>query len=84
MVNIKLKKAEELLLEASKDKGIPRNVKNSIEECIKILHESKESEKVKLSTIISILDEISGDPNIPLYGRTKIWNLVSKLEEINI
>ncbi|MCK4532040.1 MAG: UPF0147 family protein, partial [Candidatus Aenigmarchaeota archaeon] len=43
----------------------------------------KESENVRISTVISVLDESSNDPNISLYARTKIWDVVSKLEELN-
>jgi uncharacterized protein (UPF0147 family) len=28
-----------------------------------------------------MLDEITNDPNMPMYARTKIWNVVSLLEE---
>jgi len=29
------------------------------------------------------LDEISQDPNCPLFARTKIWNILSQLETIS-
>ncbi|MEE9323834.1 MAG: UPF0147 family protein [Candidatus Aenigmarchaeota archaeon] len=79
----KVKKALELLEDVMKDRGVPRNVKTSIEESIKDLKEEKEGENVKISTLISVLDEASNDPNISLYARTKIWDVVSKLEELN-
>ncbi|MGL6298455.1 MAG: UPF0147 family protein, partial [Methanobacteriaceae archaeon] len=34
------------------------------------------------STVISMLDEISNDPNIPIHARTLIWEILSKLESI--
>ena len=37
---------------------------------------------IRASNAISTLDEISQDPNCPLYARTKIWNAVSVLETI--
>jgi len=42
----------------------------------------KEIDEVKLASAVHILDEISNDPNMPLYARTQIWNIVSQLEEI--
>ncbi|MCW4013886.1 MAG: UPF0147 family protein, partial [Candidatus Bathyarchaeota archaeon] len=31
---------------------------------------------------ISVLEEISQDPNMPMYSRTRIWNAISVLEGI--
>jgi len=28
------------------------------------------------------MDEISNDPNIPMYTRTQVWNIVSILESM--
>lgn len=79
----KIEKALELLEDIMRDRGVPRNVKSSIEESINSLKGEKESESVRISTVISVLDESSNDPNISLYARTKIWDVVSKLEELN-
>lgn len=79
----KIEKALELLEDIMRDRGVPRNVKSSIEESINSLKGEKESENVRISTVISVLDESSNDPNISLYARTKIWDVVSKLEELN-
>jgi len=37
---------------------------------------------VRVSTAISILDEITNDPNIPSYTRTQIWNIVTMMEMV--
>lgn len=79
----KIEKAIELLEDIMNDRGVPRNVKSSIEESINSMKEEEESENVKISTLINVLDESSNDPNISLYARTKIWDVVSKLEELN-
>jgi uncharacterized protein (UPF0147 family) len=79
----KIEKAIELLEDIMNDRGVPRNVKSSIEESINSMKKEEESENVKISTLISVLDEASNDPNISLYARTKIWDAVSKLEELN-
>ncbi len=79
----KFEKAVSLLEEILNDRGVPRNIKNLIEETINNLKEEKETEKVKISTLVSVLDEASNDPNISLYARTKMWNIVSKLETLN-
>ena len=38
---------------------------------------------VRINGAISILDEVANDPNIPVYSRTQIWNIVSMLEVLN-
>ncbi len=69
----------ELLQDILMDHGIPRNIKSSIEESIKIMH-GPQSPEEKVSSIVSILDDASGNPNISPYTRTNIWNVVSFLE----
>jgi uncharacterized protein (UPF0147 family) len=71
----------DLLQEILDDRGVPRNIKASLEESISILN-GEDSEEEKVATIISILDEASGDPNLSFHTRTKIWNMVSVLESI--
>ena len=71
-----------LILEIINDRGVPRNIKSSIEESIGILG-NKDPEDQKIATIISILDEASNDPNLSPDARTKIWNMVSVLESAN-
>ena len=68
-----------LLEEIIMDRGVPRNIKNSINESLSILN-GKASSEEKIASIVSILDEASGDPNLSLHTRTHIWNIVSILE----
>ena len=70
-----------LLEDILNDRGVPRNIKSSIEESMGILKKS-DPEDEKIATIISILDEASNDPNLSSHARTKIWNMVSVLESI--
>lgn len=69
-----------MLTEVTEDRSVPRNIRNAAEEAKKNLEENEREPDVKLSTAISILDEITNDPNIPAYTRTQIWNIVSMLE----
>lgn len=43
--------------------------------------EKKEDKNLRISTAISVLDDIINDPNMPMYTRTQIWNIVSMLEQ---
>ena len=66
------------------DDAVPRNIRRSAENVKGILMDEKVSEAVKAASAISILDEISNDPNIPLHTRTLIWNVASQLETIPV
>ena len=70
-----------LLEEIVEDRGVPRNIKTLIEESIQLLLGNEGEMDEKLAHITSILDDASGDPNISPHTRTKIWNVVSFLEE---
>jgi uncharacterized protein (UPF0147 family) len=69
-----------MLEQVSKDRTVPRNIRLKCEESIKILQNDKEELAIRINTVISMLDDVSNDPNIPMYTRTQIWNIVSTLE----
>ncbi len=69
-----------LLDQIINDRTVPKNIRAAAEQSKNVLS-SKDSAEVKISTAISILDEIINDPNMPVYTRTQIWNVVSMLEE---
>ncbi|MCX6814644.1 MAG: UPF0147 family protein [Candidatus Aenigmarchaeota archaeon] len=71
-----------LLEEIMNDRGVPRNIKGSLEESICILKGCGPEEE-KLAHVTSILDDASTDPNVSAHTRTRIWNVVSILEELN-
>ncbi len=72
-----------MLDEIADDKTVPRNIRNMILEAKNSLNDRKLEGPVRISNAISILDEVSNDPNIPVYARTQIWNIVSMLEVAN-
>ena len=61
------------------DRGVPKNVKGNVEEALKILEDASEN-NVKVAEAVSILDEVTTDPNLSFYTRTLLWDAVSKLE----
>ncbi|MFH1229331.1 MAG: UPF0147 family protein [Candidatus Aenigmatarchaeota archaeon] len=71
-----------LIQQISNDKTVPRNIRTKCEDSVKILQNDKEDVAVRVNTIISSMDEISNDPNIPTYTRIQIWNIVSLLESV--
>jgi len=64
------------------DNSIPRNIRRGAEEVKNSLLNENDPLDVRVATASSKLDEMANDPNIPLHGRTLIWNIMSKLEEI--
>ena len=70
-----------LLEQILNDRTVPKNIRKAAEDSKNVLN-TTDSEEVRISTVIHILDEIINDPNMPMYTRTKIWNAVSILEEM--
>ncbi|MBI2085454.1 MAG: UPF0147 family protein [Candidatus Aenigmarchaeota archaeon] len=70
----------QLLEQVALDRTVPRNIRTSAEQVTNEMKNEKEPMDLRVSTAIHILDDVSNDPNIPLYTRTQIWNIVSMLE----
>lgn len=79
-----IKQCVEVLMHIKDDDTVPRNIRRSADNVKNILMDNKESHAVRAASSISILDEISNDPNIPLHTRTLIWNIASQLETISV
>jgi len=79
-----IKQCVEVLERIMGDDTVPRNIRRSAENAKKILLNETDSEAVRAASAISVLDEISNDPNIPLHTRTLIWNVASQLETVPV
>ena len=79
-----LKQCVEVLERIMSDDAVPRNIRRSAENVKSILMNENVSKAIRAASAISILDEISNDPNIPLHTRTLIWNVASQLETIPV
>ena len=64
------------------DNSIPRNIRRGAEEIKTALLRESDPLDVRVASATSRLDELASDPNIPLHGRTLIWNIMSRLEEL--
>ena len=71
-----------LIQQVANDRTVPRNIRSKCEESIESLKDEKEDIAVRINTVISNMDEISNDPNIPTYTRTQVWNIVSIMESM--
>ena len=79
-----IKQCVEVLERIMSDDTVPRNIRRSAESVKSTLLNDQDSEAIRAASAISILDEISNDPNIPLHTRTLIWNVASQLETIPV
>lgn len=80
---------DELLLELidalsqiEKDNTIPRNVRSKVKIVCSALGDNCQALAVRIDKSLQELDEVGNDPNVPIYAKTKVWNVVSQLEGI--
>ena len=64
------------------DTSVPRNIRRGADNAKKALLNKANALDVRISSAVSVLDELANDPNIPLHGRTVIWNIISGLETV--
>ncbi len=64
------------------DDSVPRNLRRSAENIKSTLSNKDEPPSLRSAMVISMLDDMSNDPNLPLHIRPLIWNLASQLETI--
>lgn len=69
----------EMLIE---DTSVPRNIRRSAEQIKSLLTNQGEPLDVRKAKAISTLDDMANDSNIPLHGRTLVWNIMSQLETL--
>jgi uncharacterized protein (UPF0147 family) len=82
MVDDKMAQALNVLQKIAEDNGVPRNIRRSATDAMKVLQGKTYTSAVKASNAISILEECGQDPNMPLFARTAIWQAISVLEQI--
>jgi len=78
----RINKALVVLGAVSEDHTTPRNIRRAAKESINALQVTEYTPAVRASNVISILDEILQDPNMPPYTRVKLWNVMSLIEAI--
>ncbi len=80
--NTKLKQVIDVLDQLAEDTSVPRNIRRGATAAKERLLQQNEALDVRAASAIFILDELANDPNIPLHGRTLIWNIISQLETV--
>ena len=77
-----MKEAIETLNQIASNSSTPKTIKKSIMDLIADLNNEEYSLSVRAANTISLLDDVTQDPNMPSYVRTQLWQAVSKLESI--
>jgi uncharacterized protein (UPF0147 family) len=72
----------EVLDQLAEDTSVPRNIRRGATQAKEILLNPNEALDLRTASAVFILDELANDPNIPLHGRTLIWNIISQLETL--
>jgi uncharacterized protein (UPF0147 family) len=66
----------------AEDTSVPRNIRRGASEAKDLLLKEEDALDVRVASAVFMMDELANDPNIPLHGRTLIWNIISQLETI--
>jgi len=69
-----------ILNELKEDSTVPKNVRTKIEGAVAILGRGGE-EHIKVSRVLSELEDIAEDVNLQPYTRTRVWDVISMLEK---
>lgn len=77
-----MKEAIDTLNQIASNSSTPKTIKKSITDLISDLNNEEYSLSVRAANTISLLDDVTQDPNMPSYVRTQLWQAVSKLESI--
>ena len=77
-----MKEAIDTLNQIVSSNSTPKTIKKAITYLIANLSSQEYSLSVRAANTISLLDDVTQDPNMPSYVRTQLWQAVSKLESI--
>jgi uncharacterized protein (UPF0147 family) len=77
-----MKEAIDTLNQMAANPSTPKTIKKNITDLIIELGSEEYSLSVRAANAISMLDDITQDPNMPSYVRVTLWQAVSKLEGI--
>ena len=77
-----LNNAVSTLNQIATNSSTPRNIRKNIADLIDGLKSDEYSISVRAVNTISLLDDVTQDPNLPSYVRTSLWQAVSTLESI--
>jgi hypothetical protein len=78
----RIQQAIAILQQVADNTITPRNIRKTVKDAIAMLQDESLSMAVRAANVISVLEEVSQDPNMPSFSRVTIWSAVSQLEGI--
>lgn len=74
----------EILDELQQDNAVSKNIRQKVSQMkIELQNSDKENMSLAVNKILSELDDLSNDVNLPAFTRTQIWHLASRLESLS-
>ncbi len=74
----------DMLDELQEESSVSKNVKMKLQSMKKELKDAnKDNLSLAVNKILSDLEDLSGDINIPMFVRTQIWSITSLLETLS-
>ena len=77
-----LNNATSTLNQIATNPSTPKNIRKNIADIVEELKSDEYSISVRAANTISLLDDVTQDPNLPSYVSTSLWQAVSTLESI--
>ena len=78
----RLKQIMDVLDQIAEDTSVPRNIRRGAADAKARLLKKEDALDLRVQSAIMIMDDLANDPNLPLHGRTQIWNIISALETV--
>jgi uncharacterized protein (UPF0147 family) len=79
----KFSKVEQTMRMMLEDNTTPRTVRDKITNMIAYLGKPEQDDQRKIATVLSEIEDISSDVNIPPFVRTQLYSIASQLESLN-
>ncbi len=79
---VKIKQVMMMLEKIINDASVPRNIRRAAINALNMLRDPSLTPGVRAANAISVLDEVSQDPNMPMHARTAVWNIVAVLSTV--
>jgi uncharacterized protein len=70
------------LREVAESSITPKNIRKIVQDAMNALGDVKVPIGIRAANTISILEDLTQDPNMPSYSRVTMWSAVSALESV--
>ncbi len=82
MAEEKIDQICELLDRILEDRTVPRNIKEKVRQAKEELNKKEKDLMARINLAVHLLEDACNEPNIPVYTRTQVWNIIALLERV--